>query len=408
MQQAFIEHDALQCGYCTPGQICSAVGMLGEIESGWPSYVTGLDDEHPHASPAEIRERMSGNLCRCGAYANIVRRHRRGRSRDDAVRLRARPRRRRRGRARATSRRDVLGRRDEPRRSDGLGVVSPTTLVDISRLPFDRIELLPDGGLRIGAAVRNSELAADPTVRRQYPALSMAILAGASGQLRNLATTAGNLMQRTRCTYFMDASKPCNKRLPGTGCPAREGYHRYHAILGWSEQCIATHPSDMAVALACVGAQVRIDGAGGPRSIPIIDFYRLPGETPQHETDLVPGELITAVDLPPLGFARRSLYRKVRDRASYAFALVSIAAALDVADGTIRNARIALGGVAHRPWRAIIAEEALIGAPLDEGTLRRAADLELAEAKPLPETAFKIPLARNLIVRALLDLGERR
>ncbi len=287
-----------------------------------------------------------------------------------------------------------------------LGVATPELLVDVARLPHDRVEPLPDGGVRIGAAVRNSELAADRTIRSRYPVLAQALLAGASGQLRNLATTAGNLLQRTRCVYFQDTSKPCNKRVPGSGCPAREGYHRNLAIFGWSEQCVATHPSDMAVALIALDAVVRVRGAGGERTIPLAELHRLPGEEPQRDTVLAHGDLITAVDLPALPVAARSRYRKVRDRASYAFALVSVAAALDVAGGTVRDVRLALGGVAHKPWRATRAEAVLRGAPADEATFRRAAEAELAEARPLRDNGFKLPLARNVIVRTLLELAE--
>jgi xanthine dehydrogenase YagS FAD-binding subunit len=287
-----------------------------------------------------------------------------------------------------------------------LGVATPELLVDVARLPHDRIEALPGGGVRIGAAVRNSELAADHTIRTRYPVLAQALLAGASGQLRNLATTGGNLLQRTRCTYFQDTSKPCNKRQPGSGCPAREGYHRNLAILGWSEQCVATHPSDMAVALLALDAQVRVRGRAGERAVPLAGFHRLPGDEPQRDTLLEHGDLITAVELPPLPFATSSRYRKVRDRASYAFALVSVAAALDVADGAVRDARLALGGVAHAPWRATKAEAVLRGAPATEETFRRAADAELADARPLRDNAFKIPLARNVIVRVLLQLAQ--
>jgi xanthine dehydrogenase YagS FAD-binding subunit len=289
-----------------------------------------------------------------------------------------------------------------------LGVATPELLVDVAHLPHDRIEPLPDGGVRIGAAVRNSALAADRTIRRRYPVLTQALLAGASGQLRNLATTGGNLMQRTRCVYFQDISKPCNKRVPGTGCPAREGYHRMLAILGASEACIATHPSDMAVAMAALDAVVRVQGPDGERTIPLVGFHRLPGEEPHRDTILEAGELITAVDLPPLRLAARSCYRKVRDRASYAFALVSVAAALDVADGAVRDVRIALGGVAHVPWRATQAEAELRGAPATEATFLRAAEAELAGARPLPGNAFKVPLARKVLVRTLLDLMEDR
>lgn len=287
-----------------------------------------------------------------------------------------------------------------------LGVAQPDLLVDVTRLPYNRIELLPDGSVRIGAAVRNSDLAADRTIRTHYPMLAQALLSGASGQLRNLATTGGNLLQRTRCVYFQDISKPCNKRVPGSGCPARAGYHRNLAILGASEACIATHPSDMAVAMIALDAVVRVLGPDGERAIPLVSFHRLPVDEPQHDTMLEHGELITAVDLPRLPFAARSRYRKVRDRASYAFALVSVAAALDVADGIVRDARIAFGGVAHVPWRATKAEAALRGAPATEETFRQAAEAELADARPLRDNAFKVPLARNVLVRTLLDLME--
>ena len=288
-----------------------------------------------------------------------------------------------------------------------LGVAKPELLIDISHLPYDRVELLADGSVRIGAAVRNSDLAADRTIRTRYPLLARALLAGASGQLRNLATTGGNLLQRTRCVYFQDVSKPCNKREPGSGCPAREGYHRNLAIFGASEACVATHPSDMAVAMVALDAMVRVLGPSGDRSIPLVHFHRLPGDEPQRDTVLDHGELITAVDLPPLAFATRSHYRKVRDRASYAFALVSVAAAIDVVDDMVRDVRIAFGGVAHVPWRARKAEAVLRGARATEEAFRRAADAELADAQPLRENAFKIPLARNTLVRVLLDLTQK-
>jgi xanthine dehydrogenase YagS FAD-binding subunit len=289
-----------------------------------------------------------------------------------------------------------------------LGVRHPDLLIDITHLPFDRIEPLPDGGLRIGALVRNSDLAADRTIRHQYPVLAQAVLAGASGQLRNLATTGGNLLQRTRCVYFQDVSKPCNKRWPGSGCAARAGYQRELAILGASPACSATHPSDMAVALAALDAVVRVQGPGGARAIPLVEFHRLPGDEPQRDTVLAHGELITAIDLPPLAFAARSRYRKVRERASYAFALVAVAAALAVTDdGLVRDVRLALGGVAHKPWRAWKAEAALRGAPATEERFLRAAEAELAAAQPLPGNAFKVPLARNTLVRTLLDLATK-
>jgi xanthine dehydrogenase YagS FAD-binding subunit len=285
-----------------------------------------------------------------------------------------------------------------------LGVATPVRLVDVSRLPHDRIEDLPGGGLRIGAAVRNSDLAGDRTVRERWPLVALALLSGASGQLRNLATVGGNLLQRTRCAYFQDVSKPCNKRRPGSGCPAREGDHRNLAILGHSQACVATHPSDMAVAMAAVGAEVRVVGAGGERTIPLPGLHRLPGDQPQRDTVLEPGELITAVDLAPLPAGSRSTYRKVRDRASFAFAVVSIAAAVEVADGALRDCRIALGGVAHAPWRAARAEEALRGGPATAERFAAAADAELAQAEPLRDNKFKVPLARNLIVSTLADL----
>ncbi|MCZ4491815.1 MAG: molybdopterin dehydrogenase, FAD-binding protein [Conexibacter sp.] len=289
-----------------------------------------------------------------------------------------------------------------------LGVEAPTHLVDVRHLPYDRIDDTEDGGLRIGATVTNNALAADARVRESYPVLSQALLAGASGQLRNLATVGGNLLQRTRCAYFQDVTKPCNKRDPGTGCPAREGDHRNLAILGHSEACVATHPSDMAVALVALGATVHVLGDTGEREIPMPGLHRLPGDEPQRDTVLAPGELITAVQLPGLGrLGVGSHYRKVRDRASYAFAVVSIAAAADVAaDGTIADCRIAFGGLAHAPWRAEAAEARLRGAPATEASFAAAADAELAAARPLRDNGFKVPLARNLLVRTLVELTE--
>lgn len=287
-----------------------------------------------------------------------------------------------------------------------LGIANPDLLVDVTHLPLDRIEELPDGGVRIGANVRNSDLAANHVIRARYPVLSEALLAGASGQLRNLATTGGNLLQRTRCVYFQDVTTPCNKRTPGAGCSAIGGYTRYHAILGASEHCIAVHPSDMAVAMAALEARVVVLGKSGGRRIPLVDFHRLPGNTPERDTALEHGDLIVAVELPPLPFATHSTYRKVRDRASYAFALVSVAAALDVEGGVVREARIALGGVAHKPWRTREAEASLRGAAATEESFRRAADAELAHARPLEGNAFKVPMARNTIVAVLCSLSE--
>ena len=286
-----------------------------------------------------------------------------------------------------------------------LGVETPDLLVDVTRLPMGRIEPTQDGGLRIGAGVRNSDLAVDPRVRADYPVLSQALLAGASGQLRNMATVGGNLLQRTRCLYFQDVTKPCNKRQPGSGCPARTGEHRNLAILGGSGSCIATHPSDMAVALAALGAVVHVQGAGGTRTIALDELYRLPGDQPDRDTTLSRGDLITAVELPPLGFARRSAYRKVRDRASYAFAVTSVAAALDVEDGQVRDVRLALGAVAPVPWRARRAEEALLGRPATEDAFRGAVDAELATAAPLRQNAFKVPLVSNVVTAVLSQLA---
>jgi len=287
-----------------------------------------------------------------------------------------------------------------------LGVMEPDVLVDVRRLTSLGIEDLPDGGLRIGAAVTNSELAADRRIRSRYPVLSQALLSGASGQLRNLATTGGNMLQRTRCAYFYDTTTPCNKREPRTGCSALEGCNKDHAILGASRHCVATHPSDMAVALTALEAVVRVQGPAGGRAIPISELYRLPGQEPERDTTLQHAELITAVDLPPMAFSSSSRYRKVRERASYAFALVSVAAALRVQDGVVRDARIALGGVAHMPWRAHKAEDAVRGGPAVEESFRAAARAELAEAVPLSDNAYKVPLAVNVITRTLLDLSE--
>jgi len=285
-----------------------------------------------------------------------------------------------------------------------MGVETPETLIDVNRLPLAQIEELPDGkGVRIGAMARNSDVAAHELIKSRYPVLSEALLSGASPQLRNMATVGGNLLQRTRCYYFYDPAFPaCNKRLPGSGCGALEGYNRIHAILGQSEQCIATHPSDMCVALAALDAVVRVRGQNGEREIRFADFHRLPGDTPARDTNLEHDELIIAVDLPSIPFATRSHYLKVRDRASYAFALVSAAAALDIGSDTkIKAARIALGGVAHKPWRANAAEKQLIGKNAEEKTFRAAAEAELAPAKGYKYNSFKIELAKRAIVRAL-------
>lgn len=290
-----------------------------------------------------------------------------------------------------------------------LGITAPDLLVDLGRLDLADIEELPDGGLRIGAMVRNSDLAADPRVRRDHPMLSRALLSGASGQLRNAATTGGNLLQRTRCVYFQDPTTPCNKRAPGSGCSALGGYTRYHAILGASDACIATHPSDMAVALAALDAIVVVLGAGGENRIPVTQLHRLPGDEPERDTVLEHGDLITAVELPPPASGTRSMYRKIRDRASYAFALVSVAAVLDLdpdaAQPTVRSARIALGGVAHAPWRARRAEQLLAGAPATRESFRRAAAAELEQARPVKGNEFKVTMARGVMVSVLAELA---
>jgi xanthine dehydrogenase YagS FAD-binding subunit len=286
-----------------------------------------------------------------------------------------------------------------------LGIISPALLVDITGLAMDAVDETDDGWLSIGAGVRNSDLAAHPLVRSRYPMLSRALLSAASGQLRNLATTGGNLLQRTRCVYFQDVSTPCNKREPGSGCSARGGYERYHAILGASQDCVAVHPSDMAVAMSALDAEVVATGPDGTRRIPVTRFYRLPGDRPDRDTVLDAGELITSVELPPPPSGTRSHYRKVRDRASYAFALVSVGAELAVDDGMVTSARIALGGVAHVPWRAHRAEEALRGAPAVADSFRRAADAELAEAQPLAGNEFKVELARRTLVATLTAIA---
>lgn len=280
------------------------------------------------------------------------------------------------------------------------GIELPDRLVDITRIKLSQIESR-SGGIRIGALAKNSDTANHPLIRTRYPLLSQALLAGASPQLRNMASMGGNLLQRTRCYYFTNTTMPCNKRQPGSGCAAIGGYNRVHGILGTSESCIATHPSDMCVALAALDAVVRVSGANGERTIPFSEFHRLPGNTPQIETALQPGELITAVDLPDSPFADRSHYLKVRDRTSYAFAIVSVASALEIDNGTIRNARIALGGVAHKPWRAVEAEKIIVGAKPTEQTFRAAADAALRGAKGYKDNAFKVELAKRSIIRSL-------
>ena len=284
------------------------------------------------------------------------------------------------------------------------GIARPSRLVDVTRLPgLDAIEPLADGGLRIGALVRNSDLAHDPAFARRFPSVAEALLSGASAQLRNAATLGGNLLQRTRCAYFYDTASACNKREPGQGCDARGGENRLHAVLGWSESCIATNPSDLCVPLVALDALVEIEGRAGRREVPLESFHRLPGETPERDTGLEPGELIVALRLPAgaSGFAGHSRYLKVRERTSYAFAVVSAAASLRIEGGRIAEARIALGGVAAKPWRARSAEAVLAGAAPGEAVFRQASEAALAEAAPSGDNAFKIELARRIVVRAL-------
>ncbi len=284
------------------------------------------------------------------------------------------------------------------------GIARPSRIVDVTQLPgLDKIERMPDGGIRIGALVRNSDLAHDAAFARTYPAVAEALLSGASPQLRNAATVGGNLMQRTRCRYFYDTASACNKREPGSGCDAIDGENAGHAVLGWSPACIATHPSDFCVPLVALGAIVEIEGANGRREVPIEAFHLLPGETPDRETVLEAGELIVAVRMPAeaAGYAAHSRYLKVRERTSYAFALVSVAAALEMKDGRIKSARIALGGVAAKPWRAEAAEAGLAGLEASEESFRRAVDIALAEAKPSGDNAYKIELSKRIVTRAL-------
>jgi xanthine dehydrogenase YagS FAD-binding subunit len=286
-------------------------------------------------------------------------------------------------------------------------IEQPDALVDVTGLPFKQIEELADGGISIGAAVKNTAVANHRIIRERYPLLSQAILFGASGQIRNMATVGGNLMQRTRCYYFYDDAANCNKREPNSGCDAIDGFNRIHAILGASESCIATHPSDMCVALAALDATVHVEGENGKRAIPFNEFHRLPENAPHIETNLQRDELITSIQIPLLDFAKNSLYRKVRDRASYAFALVSVAAALETESGVTKNVRLALGGVAHKPWRAVEAEKVLAGADANAGTFRLAAEAELANAKGYAHNSFKIELAKRTIVSVLSELTEK-
>lgn len=286
-------------------------------------------------------------------------------------------------------------------------LVRPKRLIDINALPLREVTATADGGLRIGALVGNAELAWHPEIERRYPLLAQALLSGASPQVRNMASAGGNLLQRTRCHYFYDSQVPCNKREPGSGCPAREGLNRNHALFGASEHCVAVHPSDFCVALAALDAQVVITGPQGERRVPMSDFHRLPGDTPERDTVLEAGELILAIELPAAGFAGHHAYLKLRDRASFAFALVSVAAALELDEGgQIRQARIALGGVAHKPWRRADVEASLVGQPATVEHFATAAELLVKDAQPLAHNAFKVELARRAVVRALSTAAE--
>jgi len=285
-------------------------------------------------------------------------------------------------------------------------VERPARLIDITHLPLKTVEETATGGLRIGALVPNSDLAYHPLIEKRYPLLSSAILAGASQQLRNMASTGGNLLQRTRCLYFYDTATPCNKREPGSGCSAIDGINRINAILGTSDACIATHPSDMCVALAALDAMVHVAGPSGERAIRFADFHRLPGDTPQIDTNLAPTEIITAIELPPQGFAANYTYLKIRDRLSYAFALVSVAAAMNIEGGRIKEARLALGGVAHKPWRKADAEAALRGEAANPAAFTKAADILLRDARGFAHNTFKIGVARRAIERALTQAAS--
>ncbi|MBD2197392.1 MULTISPECIES: FAD binding domain-containing protein [Calothrix] len=315
--------------------------------------------------------------------------------------------------ARASSQKDAVQKASSDRNSlyiaGGTNLVDrlkgfldqPSQIIDISRLEMKRIDKLGNGGLRLGALVSNTEVADNTDIRRDYPILARAILSGASQQIRNMATVGGNLLQRTRCPYYYDTAFPCNKREPGQGCPAINGINRMHAILGASEHCVAVNPSDMNVALAALDAVVEVEGTQGKRQIPFIDFHRLPGTTPERDTNLEPGELITSVILPPLAFAKSGVYLKLRDRTSYAFALISVAAAIDLTGDKIKNVRFAIGGVAHKPWRSLEAEEFLIGKTAETATFQQAAEIALQSAKPLEHNAYKVELAKRAIRRAL-------
>ena len=390
MQRAFIEHDAFQCGYCTSGQIMSAVKLIEEGNA---------------SSDEDIAEFMSGNICRCAAYPNIRAAIRAVRDDDEAADVRAghrgpgrdRPRRRRsreRFLAGGTTEVDLIR----------AGRLALRRLVDINDLPLGGVEETADGGLRIGALARMSDVARTPAVVQRFPAISRALLLGASEQLRNMASLGGNLRQRTRCAYLRDGVSPCNKREPGSGCAAMDGFNRGHAILGTSEHCIATHPSDVAVALIGVrrGRRRRSAPTAHGRSRSTISSCS-PATTPEREHPLAHGELIVAIEVPPAPIARGSVYLKFRDRQSYEFALVSVAAALEVRDGVIADARLALGGVGTKPWRARRAETALLGAPADAGVVPPRGTAELSRRRAAAHNAFKVELAARAAARGLTE-----
>ena len=361
LQQAFIDHDAFQCGYCTPGTDLLG-GRPDRRGQGEDRRRNPRADERQHLPLRRLSQHRRGDPAGDGMGQVMINfQYARANDVADAVRqIAADP-----------AAKFIAGGTNliDLMKED---VERPTRLIDISRLPLKTVEETADGGLRIGALVPNSDLAYHPLIEQRYPLLSSAILAGASQQLRNMASTGGNLLQRTRCYYFYDTATPCNKREPGSGCSAINGVNRMHAILGTSEACIATHPSDMCVALAALEAKVHVAGPAGERAIAFADFHRLPGDTPQLDTNLQPDEIITAVELPAQGFAANYTYLKIRDRLSYAFALVSVAAALELDGGTIKEARLALGGVAHKPWRDPAAEAALRGQAANAGELSSA------------------------------------
>ena len=393
LQQAFIDHDAFQCGYCTSGQICSAAGLLAEGKAG-----TRRRDPRTHERQYLPLRRLHEHRGRNPAGDGVIMtpfHYARASDVADAIRqIAADP-----------SAKFIAGGTNliDLIKYD---VEGPARLIDISQLPLKNVEETVNGGLLIGALVPNSDLAYHPLIEQRYPLLASAILSGASQQLRNMASTGGNLLQRTRCFYFYDTATPCNKRQPGSGCSAIDGVNRINAVLGTSEACIATHPSDMCVALAALEATVHVVGPAGARTIAFSDFHRLPDNIPQRDTNLEPDEIVTAIELPPKGFSANYSYLKIRDRLSYAFALVSVAAALELDGDTIKEARLALGGVAHKPWRVSTAETVLRGQRADASAFAQAADIMLRGAKGYGHNAFKIGLARRAIVRTLSQAAQ--